>query len=72
MKLLALGALASACLFMAYIYLTSGGHDVTYVKTDYDIICIKGVSYIAINRNLNSAMMSVMLDKESKVVPCNN
>jgi len=59
-----------AGLVLIIIYSIPGGHKIPVVTKQYDILCIEGLTYIAINRNLQSAMMSIMLDKESKVIPC--
>jgi len=70
MKSLGITIILALCVLMVIIYATIGGNRITVAQKEYDILCIEGLTYIAINRNLQSAMMSIMLDKESKVIPC--
>lgn len=61
------------CLTLGLIYSIPGGHKkIPVTQKDYDTVCIEGVTYVTINRGLNSAMMSVMLQPNSQIIPCNN
>jgi hypothetical protein len=58
------------CAIMLGMYLSTGGKKKAVAQKDYDILCIEGVSYVAINQGLNSAMMSIMLNQNSHIIPC--
>ncbi len=61
------------CLVLDIIYSIPGGHKkISITQKEYDTICIEGVTYVTINRGLNSAMMSVMLQANSQILPCAN
>ena len=47
------------------------GRTISLQKDDYNILCIDNISYVIVNSGHSSATMSVKLDKESKIVPCN-